>query len=32
MPFTSIKQRSFLRRQKPKVYKKWVKKYGKKIN
>jgi len=31
MPFKSAKQRSFLKRTQPKVYKKWVKKYGKKI-
>lgn len=28
MPFKSKKQRSFLKRTKPKLYKKWKKKYG----
>lgn len=31
MPFQSRKQRSYLRREKPKIYKKWKKKYGTKI-
>ena len=31
MPFKSKKQRSFLKRTKPKLYKKWKKKYGLKI-
>jgi len=28
MPFKSKKQRSYLKRKKPKIYKKWKKKYG----
>lgn len=31
MPFKSVKQRKFLAWKHPKLYKKWVKKYGKKI-
>jgi len=31
MPFKSKKQRSFLKRTKPKLYEKWKKKYGLKI-
>lgn len=31
MPFKSIKQRTYLKINEPRVYKKWVKKYGKKI-
>jgi len=31
MVFKSKKQRSYLKREKPKVYKKWKKKYGTKI-
>ena len=31
MPFRSKKQRSFLKRTKPELYKKWKKKYGLKI-
>jgi len=28
MPFRSKRQRSYLKREKPNVYKKWVRKYG----
>lgn len=31
MPFKSVKQRRFLAWKKPAIYKRWVKKYGKKI-
>jgi hypothetical protein len=31
MPFKSKKQRNYLRWKKPKVYKKWKRKYGTKI-
>lgn len=31
MPFKSKEQRSFLKREKPELYKEWVKKYGNKI-
>lgn len=31
MPFKSAKQRAWMRKNKPKLYKKWVKKYGKKV-
>jgi len=31
MPFKSAKQRSYLKRKKPKIYKRWVKKYGRKV-
>ncbi len=31
MPFKSKKQRSYLKREKPGIYKKWKKKYGLKI-
>jgi hypothetical protein len=30
MPFKSKKQAAYLKHKKPKIYKKWVKKYGKK--
>lgn len=30
-PFVSKKQRNFLKWKKPQIYKRWVKKYGKKI-
>ena len=31
MPFRSKKQRSYLKREKPSVYRRWVKKYGRRI-
>ena len=31
MPFKSVKQRTYLKINKPKTYKKWAKKYGTKI-
>lgn len=31
MPFKSRKQRSYLKREKPEIYKRWKKKYGIKI-
>jgi len=31
MPFKSKRQRTYLRINKPKLYKKWLRKYGKKI-
>jgi len=31
MPFKSKKQRNWMRINKPKMYKEWLKKYGKKI-
>ena len=31
MPFKSKKQKSYLKREKPKIYRKWKKKYGTKI-
>ena len=31
MPFKSVKQRSYLKRNKSAIYKKWVRKYGLKI-
>ena len=31
MPFKTAKQRTWMRINKPKLYKKWVRKYGKKI-
>jgi len=31
MPFRSKKQRSYLKRVKPKIYKRWKRKYGTKI-
>lgn len=32
MPFKSAKQREFLRRNHPKIYERWKKKYGTKID
>lgn len=31
MPFKSVKQKKYLAINKPKIYKRWKKKYGKKI-
>ena len=31
MPFASVKQRTWMKINRPDLYKKWVKKYGKKI-
>jgi len=31
MPFKSKKQRSYLKRKRPAIYKRWRKRYGKKI-
>jgi len=31
MPFKSRRQRAYLKRNKPKLHRKWMKKYGKKI-
>ena len=31
MPFRSARQRAYLRRHRPEVYRRWVKKYGRKV-